>query len=202
MNLVAHPRCYRGILGSLLLLLGTLLLTVAQSVTTNAQQAAFATLSGTVKDQNHAVVAGAQIQATRKGTRRMRQTTTNGEGLFVLTNLPADEYEVKIHATGFADKTLNVVLQVGQSETLTTVLSVGDVTASSGGITADASASLNTGPPWSTGSQQAKSETCRSTGVTFKNSPSSYPVTHRLRISIPKAAWDHHQPGNWVVAAT
>ena len=144
MNLAAHPRCYPRIVGSLLLLLGTLFLTVAQPVTTNAQQAAFATLSGTVKDQNHAVVAGAQIQATRKGTGRMRQTTTNAEGLFVLTNLPADEYEVKIHATGFAEKTQNIVLQVGQSETLNAILSVGNVTASSGDIIADASAALNT----------------------------------------------------------
>ncbi len=143
MNLPANLRCCRVIFVSLLLALG-ILLPVTQSLTTHAQQAAFATLSGTVKDQNQAVVAGAQIQATRKGTGRMRQTTTNTEGLFVLTNLPADEYEVKIHATGFAEKTLNVVLQVGQSETLTTELSVANLTANSGEITADTVARLNT----------------------------------------------------------
>src|SRR5262245_48496957 len=144
MNLPASTRCNRSVCHSLLLVLGTFLLTLVPASTTLAQQAAFATLSGTVKDQNHAVVAGAQIQATRKGTGRMRQTTTNAEGLFVLTNLPADEYEVKIHATGFAEKTQNIVLQVGQSETLNAILSVGNVTASSGDIIADASAALNT----------------------------------------------------------
>src|SRR5262245_34818205 len=138
MNLPANFRCCRVIFVSAVLLLLT------QPLATRAQQAAFATLSGTVKDQNQAVVAGAQIQATRKGTGRMRQTTTNAEGVFVLTNLPADEYEVRIRATGFAEKTLNLVLQVGQTETVTPVLSVGNVTANSEDIRADTVSPLNT----------------------------------------------------------
>jgi outer membrane receptor protein involved in Fe transport len=90
----------------------------------NAQQAATATLSGRVLDPNEAVVTGAPVTALQKATGVVRSTTTNGEGVFVLTNLPAGEYEVKIQAAGFLLKQLNVILQVGQNETLNSTLSI------------------------------------------------------------------------------
>ena len=91
-----------------------------------AQQAGLATLSGRVVDPNQAVVTGAQVTAVQKATGIERSTTTNGEGVFVLTNLPADDYLVKIQSTGFAPSTANVTLQVGQSETLNTTLRIGN----------------------------------------------------------------------------
>ena len=90
----------------------------------NAQQAATATLSGRVLDPNEAVVTGAPVTALQKATGVVRSTNTNGEGVFVLTNLPAGEYEVKIQAAGFLPKQLNVILQVGQNETLNSTLSI------------------------------------------------------------------------------
>jgi hypothetical protein len=84
----------------------------------NAQQAATATLSGTVKDPNGAVIADAQVQATQTATSVKRETTTNAEGVFVLTNLAAAEYEVKIQSPGFAVRKVAVTLQVGQTFTL------------------------------------------------------------------------------------
>jgi len=90
----------------------------------SAQQSATATLSGRVLDPNQAVVTGAQVTALQKVTGIGRSTTTNGEGVFVLTNLPTGEYEVKIQAAGFSLKQLDVTLQVGQNETLNSTLSI------------------------------------------------------------------------------
>jgi hypothetical protein len=90
----------------------------------NAQQAATATLSGTVKDPNGAVIADAQVQATQTATSVKRETTTNAEGVFVLTNLAAAEYEVKIQSPGFAVRKVAVTLQVGQTFTLDLALTV------------------------------------------------------------------------------
>lgn len=94
-----------------------------------AQQAATATLSGRIVDPNQAVVTGAQVTATQTATAIGRSTTTNAEGMFVVTNLPTGEYEVKIQAAGFASRTVTLTLQVGQNETLNTTLSVESVSA-------------------------------------------------------------------------
>src|SRR5204862_7577607 len=108
-----HPR------GSsvILFVLGLFIFSVQVS-SAFAQQAATATLTGTVKDPNGAVVAGAQVTATQRATGSKRETTTNNDGLFVMTNLPADDYELQIQAAGFSIKTVNATLQVGQSATL------------------------------------------------------------------------------------
>ena len=110
----------------------------------NAQQAATATLSGTVKDPNGAVIGGAQVQATQIATSAKRETTTNAEGVFVLTNLAAGEYEVKIQAVGFSLKQVDVTLQVGQTETLNSTLNVGSVSVDTGMIYSDSLAAINT----------------------------------------------------------
>lgn len=93
----------------------------------HAQQAATATLRGIVKDPNEAVVPGAQVIATQKDTGTKRETTTNGEGMYVLSNLPPGFYEVRVQATGFKDKVsaTPVALQVGQTVTLDATLEVG-----------------------------------------------------------------------------
>lgn len=105
-----------------------LLLACLLSVTAHAQQSATATLSGIITDPQGAVIPGAQITATQKATGVQRETTTNDEGFYVLTNLPPGEYEVKVKATGFATKVSqsSVVLQVGQTVTLDTQLEIAE----------------------------------------------------------------------------
>lgn len=98
-----------------------------QPLPTPGQQAATATISGIVRDSNDAVIAGAQVLVTQKATSRTRETTTNAEGLFVLTNLSADTYQVKVRANGFADKAMSIDLQIGQNATVNTTLDVGNV---------------------------------------------------------------------------
>ncbi|HEY0460657.1 MAG TPA: TonB-dependent receptor [Pyrinomonadaceae bacterium] len=75
-------------------------------------QSPTATLTGVVFDPNSAVIVGATVTATNKATNLSRTAATNEEGVYVISNLPVGEYEVKTEAKGFqlykADKILNV----------------------------------------------------------------------------------------------
>jgi Carboxypeptidase regulatory-like domain len=84
------------------------------------QQLAVATLRGVVTDPQGAVVPGASVKVTNTATGATRETQTNSEGLYVLSNLPPGDYELRVEAKGFAAKVSKepVRLQVGQ--TLTT----------------------------------------------------------------------------------
>ena len=85
----------------------------------SAQQSATATLSGAVKDPNDALVAAAQVIVTHKATGIRREAVTNDVGFFVITNLNAGVYELKVQAKGFADNVIpSVALQVGQTSDL------------------------------------------------------------------------------------
>jgi hypothetical protein len=106
-------------LKQLALLITCVALVCATTARAFAQQPTAATLSGRVTDPNGAVVVGAQVSATQKATGVRRDTTTNGEGFFVIANLPVGDYEVRARAQGFAEKVFPVVtLQVGQNPTL------------------------------------------------------------------------------------
>jgi hypothetical protein len=109
-----------------------------------AQQSATATLSGRVTDPNQAVVAGAQITASQKATGTARSATTTANGVFVITNLAADEFEIKIQSPGFALWSVNVTLQVGQLETLNATLNVAGVSVATNTIYNDPLAAIST----------------------------------------------------------
>src|SRR5260370_1203539 len=66
----------------------------------NAQSAS-ATLSGTVKDTNGAVIPGVSITATNNATGAQRQSTTNAEGYFVIPLLPPSRYQITAQNQGF-----------------------------------------------------------------------------------------------------
>ena len=105
-------------------LLGTLLCSLV--VPLRAQQAATSTLSGRILDPQDAVIVDAKITATSKTTGLQRQTKSNDEGLFTITNLPPGEYEVKIEAIGFKTTVFqSVELAVGQVVNLNVSLGVG-----------------------------------------------------------------------------
>lgn len=108
----------------------TTLLVCSMSIMSFAQQAATATLSGRVLDPNGAVIPSATVTTTQKATGVKRETTTNDEGFFVLSNLPPGEYDLRIQATGFADKISKtpIALQVGQTTSLDAELEVGPTT--------------------------------------------------------------------------
>jgi outer membrane receptor protein involved in Fe transport len=69
---------------------------VSAQVTTGVVQ-------GVARDPNGAVVAGAAVKVTNADTNITRETTTNDEGFYRVTNLtPGNNYTVEITATGFA----------------------------------------------------------------------------------------------------
>jgi hypothetical protein len=72
-------------------------------------------LQGVIKDQNEAVVAGATVKVTNTSTGIVRETTTNDEGFYRISNLlPGDTYEVIVTASGFTEtKRENVAVRLG-----------------------------------------------------------------------------------------
>lgn len=60
------------------------------------------TISGTVLDQNGAVVPGAIITATNSETGSKRDTTTNDDGIFTIPGLSVGIYSVRAEKTGFS----------------------------------------------------------------------------------------------------
>src|SRR5690349_1010878 len=104
------------------------ILIISLHLTAFSQQAANATLNGTVTDPNGAVVAGAKITATQTATTVKRNTVTNDDGFYVFSNMSPGTYELKIELKGFATKILKEVsLNVGQTATFNVSLEVGNL---------------------------------------------------------------------------
>ena len=98
------------------------------SVTTALSQAQSnaADLSGTIQDQNKAVVPGATVTARNKATNQTRTATSNDDGVYVFLNLPPAEYEITVEATNFKKAVISSIrLTVGQSATLDVPLEIG-----------------------------------------------------------------------------
>ena len=89
-------------------------------------QSATATLSGTIIDEQNAVVAGATVTLTDRAKAFERTTTTNGDGFFSLSQLAPSNYTVRVSRTGFSETQLsNVVLNVNDQSNLRIQLKVG-----------------------------------------------------------------------------
>ena len=99
----------------------------AMCLTTYAQQAANATLTGTVVDPQGSVVAGASITATQTATGAKRETSSNNDGLYVFSNMVPGDYELRVEAKGFATSVSKqpVTLKVGQTVTVNVALEIG-----------------------------------------------------------------------------
>jgi hemoglobin/transferrin/lactoferrin receptor protein len=61
-----------------------------------------ATLTGTIKDQNGAVVVNAQVQLLNIASGRPVKTKTDSSGKYELTGLPPSSYQVSVASEGFA----------------------------------------------------------------------------------------------------
>lgn len=67
-------------------------------------------LQGVVKDPAGAVVAGASVKITNAATGIVRETTTNDEGFYRVTNLlPGPDYTVEVSGQGFTTKTVEKI---------------------------------------------------------------------------------------------
>src|ERR1044072_5484722 len=97
------------------------------AASTRAAQSNYASLSGTVFDQQRQAVPGVIVRATSATTRPVRQATTNAEGASQLAVLLPGEYELTVEAKGFASLTRTVNVEVGQQLTLDGELKVSDI---------------------------------------------------------------------------
>lgn len=88
-----------------------------------------ASIVGTIKDSSGAVVPHATIQAKATATNQIREGASDGDGNYVLTNLPIGEYAVTVSAKGFrTEVNQGLVLQVAQRARLDITLQAGNVT--------------------------------------------------------------------------
>lgn len=86
-------------------------------------------LQGVVLDPNKAAVAGAPVKITNVDTAQVRETTTNGEGFYRVTNLqPGRNYKIEVSAQGFAPKAIDgVAVQLASENSLDLELTPGSV---------------------------------------------------------------------------
>ncbi len=87
-----------------------------------------ASLRGTVSDSKGAVIPGAAVTLTDKGTGEAHQTTSDAAGIYTFNALAADSYSLTVERTGFAKKEVaEVVLIPDQANALDVQLTVGNV---------------------------------------------------------------------------
>ncbi len=97
-------------------------------------------LSGTVKDPNDAVVAGATVKATNSATGAVKTTTTNSDGYFLFTNMAPAGYDLSVTAGGFSEFKGKTTVNVGGASSVNVTLgiqvnvNVVDVPAGTGGL--------------------------------------------------------------------
>ena len=87
-------------------------------------------ISGTVTDPNGAVVSGASVKIVNTSTNLARNSTTNEDGVYTFTLLPAGTYSVEVSSQGFQAYKATAVVNVAQTTAIDTQLSVsgGEVT--------------------------------------------------------------------------
>src|SRR3984957_6074119 len=84
-------------------------------------------LVGTVTDASGAVIDGATITVTNRGTARSITAETNTTGAYVLNALPAGSYHVEIKKQDFKTSSADVTLDVSQVKEINLKLEPGNV---------------------------------------------------------------------------
>ena len=90
-------------------------------------QTTTSTIEGTVRDPNGAAIAGATVKATEKTLATDRTTTTDNDGVYRLTALPAGTYTLTITGSGFATNTSTIELTLNRVVTFDVKMEVGGV---------------------------------------------------------------------------
>jgi hypothetical protein len=89
---------------------------------------ATAELNGRVTDESGAVLPGVTVTATQTDTGLTRSVITDGNGTYVMPNLPTGPYRLEVALQGFRTYVqTGIVLQVGATPTINAVLSVGSL---------------------------------------------------------------------------
>lgn len=73
------------------------------------------TVSGVVRDSSGGAIPGATVQLRIEGSGTSREATTDAQGAFSVSSLPAGQYEVSVALDGFDTATVRVSVSAGQS---------------------------------------------------------------------------------------
>lgn len=107
-----------------------MLAAIGGSVTNGDAQGLTGQIAGTVLDSSKAVIPGATVSARNTATQVTREAVTDGNGEFVLTNLLAGNYDIRVSLAGF--KTYE---QTGVALSSTQRLALAPITLEIGGLT-------------------------------------------------------------------
>jgi hypothetical protein len=107
-------------------LLFALLLALAAAPSLFAQSTGSATLRGTVKDQQGALVPKAAVTLINEATRDERKVETNDAGIYVFSSVNPGSYTLKVEGSGFKTvEQTQVILSPGDTRGLDVTLQVG-----------------------------------------------------------------------------
>ncbi len=111
--------------GRLVAVAAAVLLTLARP---GVAQERFGGLTGTVTDASGAVLPGATVTVTNKGSGAVRALTTSGDGLYVVQDLDPGRYSVAVELAGFSKAEFpDVAITLGKTIKIDAQLKVGDV---------------------------------------------------------------------------
>jgi hypothetical protein len=91
-----------------------------------AAQSYRGSIRGKVDDASGSLVVGAKVTAKNVATGQTRDTTTGPDGVYVLPELPASEYELTVTAQGFNPWVVRVVVNVGADTTADVRVQIGE----------------------------------------------------------------------------
>src|SRR3989440_26544 len=98
------------------------------TIVANAQALSAGTITGAVTDPNNAVVANAQVTISNPITGYKRTVSTDTDGTFRFNDVPPNNYQVAVSATGFQSSAESVVVRTAVPINLKIALSVGAAT--------------------------------------------------------------------------
>ncbi|HTK96106.1 MAG TPA: carboxypeptidase regulatory-like domain-containing protein, partial [Terriglobales bacterium] len=107
---------------------GILLALVAMLCGLAFGQAETGQIVGTVTDPQGAVIPGAKVIVKNADTNALRETVTNSNGLFTVTNLQPGTYQVKVEAQNFTSSTKQLNVTVGSRNTVDVALGLKETT--------------------------------------------------------------------------
>ncbi|MBC7910089.1 MAG: ankyrin repeat domain-containing protein [Pyrinomonadaceae bacterium] len=85
-----------------------------------------ASLAGIVKDQNDAMIAGANVTIINERDSISNTTSSNDEGFYIFQSLPEGSYTLKVESPGFNTKEISHIhLRANEERSLATTLDVG-----------------------------------------------------------------------------
>ena len=101
---------------------------LALTASAAAAQNLYGSVTGVVKDPQGGTVPGATVSVINKDTNLTKETVTDADGAFIVNNVPAGPYDVKVTLQGFRESVRrDVPVSIGQIARVTVALEVGSV---------------------------------------------------------------------------